>query len=98
MTASAHSLGFQRAARVALTSVLITPSAVWACPSCKEALSGDAVGTALSATTLLLIAIPMVLVASIGGWVGLVYWRAARRAPITRDTVAEPDAVAKHPI
>ncbi len=55
------------------------PWRLLACPACKDALAGDAVGFALSWTTLLLIAVPMVLVGSIGGWVGYLYWRATRQ-------------------
>jgi hypothetical protein len=34
----------------------------------------------LSATTLLLIGMPMVLIGSIGAWIGYAYWRASRHA------------------
>ena len=70
-----------------LGGVAATPATLLACPLCKDALSGDPVGTALSATTLLLIAVPASLVLAIGGWIGFVYWRATRRA------AAMPDAI-----
>jgi hypothetical protein len=63
------------------------PSRLLACPACKDALSGDPVGTALSGTTLFMIAVPMTLILSIGGWIVLTYRRAARR-------MAEEDAAA----
>lgn len=74
MTKTWKSIGPMLIAEVTL------PSVVLACPACKDALEGDAVGMALSWTTLLMIAIPMMLVASIGGWVFYLYWRAARQA------------------
>src|SRR6266478_5354748 len=52
-----------------VAALWLLPSAVLACPACKDALEGDAVGRALSWTTLLMIAVPMVLVGSIGGWI-----------------------------
>ena len=61
-------------------ALAVLPSVVLACPACKDALEGDSVGRALSWTTLLMIAVPMLLFTSIGGWVFFVYWRAARRA------------------
>jgi len=63
---------------IVFTVVVASPSLLLACPACKDALEGDAVGMALSWTTLLMIAVPMMLFASIGGWVFYVYWRAAR--------------------
>ncbi len=61
-------------------ALVLSPSAVLACPACKDALEGDSVGYALSWTTLMMIAVPMTLFLSIGGWVAFAYWRAARRA------------------
>jgi hypothetical protein len=63
-----------------LSAMLQMPTVVLACEACKEAVKDDPVGTALSATTLVLIAMPMLLIGSIGGWVSYVYWRAARHA------------------
>ena len=67
-----------RSGAAVLTAFLwLFPSWVLACPACKDALSGSSVGAALSWTTLLLIAVPLLLVGSIGGWVAYAYWRAA---------------------
>ena len=74
----AWKLGFRYAAAVLALQAM--PSWVLACPACKDALAGDAVGMALSWTTLLLIAVPMLLVGSIGGWICYAYWQAARRS------------------
>ena len=52
------------------------PAVAAACPSCKDAISGDPVATALSATTLVLIAIPLALFGGMGSWVAYTLWRA----------------------
>ena len=52
------------------------PAVAAACPSCKDAISGDPVATALSATTLVLIAIPLALFGGMGCWVAYKLWRA----------------------
>ncbi len=70
--------------------VLALPSIGLACPACKDALEGDAVGRALSWTTLMMIAVPMALVAGIGGWVFFVYWRAAREGGAAAADVSWP--------
>jgi len=75
-----HQRRFRRLATMVLGSSLVIPSAVLACPACKDALSGDPIGSALSWTTLLLIAFPSGLVTCIGGWIFFMYWRAARQA------------------
>lgn len=75
-----------------LSAVLLMPTVVLACEACKDAVKDDPVGTALSATTLVLIAMPMLLIGSIGGWVRYVYWRAARHA------VASDGASASQPV
>lgn len=75
-----HHRGFRRLAAMVLGWSLAIPSAVPACPLCKDALSGDPIGSALSWTTLLLIAFPSGLVTLIGGWIFFMYWRAARQA------------------
>ena len=72
-------LGRWVAALVACLLVM-APAVVLACEACKEAVKDDPVGTALSATTLLLIGMPALLIGSIGGWIGYVYWRASRQA------------------
>lgn len=64
----------------ALTALLLASRAL-ACPSCKDAISGDPVASALSWTTLLLIALPALLMGGIGGWVGYLYWRAEHQPP-----------------
>ncbi len=69
----------RRAGVTTLGVMLAAPMSVAACPLCKDAIAGDPVGSALSWTTLFLIALPAVLVGAIGGWVWYVYWRAARR-------------------
>jgi len=70
--------------------VLALPSIGLACPACKDALEGDAVGRALSWTTLMMIAVPITLVGAIGGWVFFVYWRAARVASAAVSDVSWP--------
>jgi hypothetical protein len=55
---------------------------------CKAAMENNSVGAALSWTTLVLLAVPALLMASIGGWIGYVYWRASRQS----------DAVAWSPV
>jgi hypothetical protein len=75
--------------RVAVGAValwLTLPSAVLACPLCKDAIANDPVAAAFNWTTLLMIGMPSLLVASIGGWVFYVYRRAARRE--TAETMA----------
>ena len=64
-----------------LAITFVVPSMALACPNCKDAIAGDPVAAALSWTTLLLIAVPLVLFGSIGGWVGFIYWRAAHGLP-----------------
>lgn len=78
-------MSIERSARVywvaALSwALLLAPAVGHACEACKDAVKNDPVGTALSATTLVLIGMPMVLIGSIGGWIGYAYWRAARQA------------------
>jgi len=62
-----------------LASALLVPAAVLACPTCNDAISGDPVAAAFSVTTLALIAMPFLLIGTIGSWVTYVYWRAGRR-------------------
>ena len=76
-----------------LSVVLLVPAVVLACEACKDAVKDDPVGTALSATTLVLIAMPMLLIGSIGGWVGYAYWRATRYAPAPDDAAGQPSEV-----
>lgn len=73
---------------------LAVPAIVWACPNCNEAVTGDPVAAAFNVTTIALIALPFLLVGSIGSWVTYVYWRAGRHAAAT----AEPAAGAWQPI
>ena len=80
--------GLSEAAAVLWSLAFLLPAAASACPMCKSAMENNPVGAALSWTTLVLIAAPALLMASIGGWIGYVYWRAARR----------PDAVAWSPL
>lgn len=75
-----------------LSAVLLIPAAVLACEACKDAVKDDPVGAALSATTLVLMAMPALLIGSIGGWVSYVYWRASRHA------VAADGASASRPV
>ena len=91
----------QRAARIlrfsGATAFIfgLAQSLALACPMCKSAMEDNPVGTALSWTTLVLIALPVGLVASIGGWIGYVYWRAGRRphavawSPVWREEESE---------
>ncbi len=81
-----------------LSVVLRAPTVVLACEACKEAVKDDPVGTALSATTLVLIAMPMLLIGSIGGWVGYAYWRAERHAVASGDASAQPSDTAPQPV
>ncbi len=90
MKRSRQSFWLSGAAAVLLGIVVAAPAAVLACPSCKDAISNDAVADAFSWTTLLLIAMPMLLVGSIGGWVAYVYWRAARSAAAAGDASPQP--------
>ena len=82
----------QWAAAALSWAILLAPAVGQACEACKDAVKNDPVGTALSATTLLLIGMPMVLIGSIGGWIGHAYWRAARHAPADRasEIVSQP--------
>ncbi len=59
-----------------LAALLVDPLRAWACPFCNSAVARDPVGAALSWTTLLLIAVPFLLMGSIGGWVSYAHWRA----------------------
>ena len=78
--------------------VLLVPAVALACEACKDAVKDDPVGTALSATTLVLIAMPLLLVGSIGGWVGYAHWRAARDATAPGNTPGQPSEVTSQPI
>ncbi len=71
-------IDWRKAGATTLGATLAAPMSVAACPLCKDAIAGDPVASALSWTTLLLIALPAVLVGAIGGWVWYVYWRATR--------------------
>ena len=74
------------------------PGIVLACEACKDAVKNDPVGTALSATTLLLIGMPVLLVGSIGGWIGYVYWRASRPAAAVAGAPEQPSEIASQPV
>ena len=87
-----RSSGMRWVTAALLSAVLLIPTVVLACEACKEAVKDDPVGAALSATTLVLIAMPALLIGSIGGWVGYVYWRANRHA------VASDEASASQPV
>jgi len=71
---------FMQLYKVAALASVALPSIALACPLCKDAIANDPVAAAFNWTTLLLIAVPSLLVASIGGWVFYVYWRAAQAA------------------
>ncbi len=81
-----------------LTVLLLAPTVGFACEACKESVKDDPVGAALSATTLLLIAMPMLLIGSIGGWVGYAYWRADRRAVAADASSAQSSEIVSHPV
>jgi len=83
---------FQYVATALSWALLLVPTAGGACEACKDAVQNDPVGTALSATTLVLIGMPMVLIGSIGGWIGYTYWRASRHATAERasDIASQP--------
>lgn len=74
-------------------ALLLAPTVGLACEACKDAVKNDPVGTALSATTLVLIGMPMVLIGSIGGWIGHAYWRATRQA-----APEAPSEIASEPV
>jgi len=82
----------QWVAAVLSWAILLAPAVGRACEACKDAVQNDPVGTALSATTLLLIGMPMVLIGSIGAWIGHAYWRASRqgRAERASEIVSQP--------
>ena len=83
----------------ALTAIVLSaPAVALACEACRDAVANDPVGTALSATTLLLLGVPALLMGSIGGWVGYVYWRAARRAVAADEPAAQPSEIASQPV
>lgn len=77
--------------------LLVAPAVALACEACKDAVKDDPVGTALSATTLLLIGMPVLLIGSIGGWIGYVYWRASRQAAAV-DGPQQPNEIASQPV
>lgn len=93
VTRSRRRPSFGNVAFALLATLLATPSWVFACPSCKDAIAGDPVGAALSWTTLVLIGVPLVLMGSIGGWVSYVYWRAARSGWEAPDVTPQPAGV-----
>jgi hypothetical protein len=68
---------------------MLSASAALACPTCKDAIAGDPVARAFSWTTLFMIAMPLTLVASIGGWVAFAHWRARSESPA--DTMRPAD-------
>jgi len=78
--------------------LLAAPTVALACEACKDAVKGDPVGTALSATTLLLIGMPMLLIGSIGGWIAYVYWRASRQAAAVARPPEQPSEIVSQPI
>jgi len=63
--------------------VLLAATAARACPNCADAIADDPVGYALSWTTLLMIAVPLLVFGSIGGWLLYTYRRAARQQSAT---------------
>ena len=77
---------------------LLAPSAVLACEACRDAVANDPVGTALSATTLLLIGVPALLMGSIGGWIGYMHWRARRYDTEPAGNAGPPSEVASQPV
>jgi hypothetical protein len=68
----------RRAAAATLGVMLTAPAVAMACPSCKSAIENDPVAAAFNSTTILMIAVPMGLVVSAGGWIFYAYWRARR--------------------
>ncbi len=78
--------------------LVVAPTVVLACEACKDAVKDDPVGTALSATTLLLIGMPLLLIGSIGGWIGYVYWRASRPAAAVAGPREQPSEIASQPV
>jgi len=79
----------RHAASVAIGLSLTGPAAAVACPLCKDAIANDPVAAAFNSTTEFMIAVPFLLIGSIGGWIFYRYWRSARdanapeRAPVT---------------
>jgi hypothetical protein len=84
------------AGKIATLLWLGASSAAWACPSCNDAIGNDPVATALSWTTLLLIAMPLLLGGSIGGWIAISYWRAAREEAVANRGAAVPQSSWMH--
>ncbi len=70
-------------ALAAVSSISALPA--WACPSCNQGLEGDPAGLAFYWSTLFMIAMPYLLVLTVGGVLGLLYWNAARNAAATFD-------------
>jgi hypothetical protein len=68
----------RRTAAATLGVLLAAPAVAMACPSCKSAIENDPVAAAFNSTTILMIAVPVVLVASVGGWIFYAHWRARR--------------------
>ena len=73
-----------------LAMIAGSPALTLACPLCKDAIQGDPVAAAFNATTLLMIAAPMALVASVGGWIAYLYWQHGRHAPTGPTAPAAP--------
>jgi len=65
---------------VAIGLSLTGPAAAVACPLCKDAIANDPVAAAFNSTTEFMIAVPFLLIGSIGGWIGYRYLRSTRRA------------------
>ncbi len=70
---------FRSLATAVVAVFLAAPVQSFACPSCKSAIEGDPTGLAFYWSTLFLIGMPFLLVGSVGGWLFLVYGRAARQ-------------------
>jgi hypothetical protein len=68
----------RRAALATLSVLLTAPAVATACPSCKNAIENDPVAAAFNSTTLLMIAVPVLLVSVVGGWIFYASWRARR--------------------
>lgn len=61
-------------------AIQLVAFAASACPTCSEAIKDDPAALAFQWSTLFMIAMPYLLVGSVGGGLAYVYWNAARSA------------------
>ena len=73
-----------RAVAAGLGSSLVATAVAVACPLCKDAIANDPVAAAFNSTTIFMIAVPFMLIGSVGGWL---FYRHLRTR---RGKMAEP--------